>query len=97
MKQILMWSGVVVAVLCVVLLINIWIYHRDCNSIREWGLESSQNIESIEKRVWSRGPFVWNSKYNRVYMATTSTGKIVWFRFGNLFRGMEVETESGDF
>ena len=97
MKQILIWGGVAVAVLCVVILINVWIYNRDCNSIREWALDSNQNIESIEKRVWSRGPFVWNSKYNRVYMMTTSTGKIVWFRFGSIWRGMEVEQESVDF
>ena len=98
MKQTLLWGGVIAAILAIIVLIGIAQYRSDCNYIHEWGLDNSQNIESIERPFWKgSGPWFWDSKNNRVYKAITSTGKVVWFRFGNLFRGMEVEQESVDF
>jgi hypothetical protein len=97
MKKTLFWCAAFAGILAIVALIGAWQYRGDCNDIYEWGLDNQNNFQSIEKPFWkSNSPFHWNSKFHRVYKATTSTGKVVWFRFGN-WGGMEVESESGDF
>lgn len=96
MKKILLWGSALAVILVIVAIIGVVQYRSDCDDVRQWGADNNQNIESIEKPFWqSSGPFRWNSKFTRVYKATTSTGKVVWFRFGNVWKGMEVE--SGDF
>lgn len=78
-------------------LTSLWIDSGNKEMMRDWASTHNANIESIEYRALSTGPFHWNSKTSRVYMVTLSTGKIVWFRFGDGFKGMEVKQESVDF
>jgi hypothetical protein len=72
----------IVVILLLVALVMSWIISSDTAYINKYCDERNYKVVSIERYVFSTGPFsVWTSDETRIYKVVTNR-KVVWFRFG---------------